>query len=62
MSSLRQPKLLDAKAMGKRIKRHRRTILSWAQKGMIPCQKMNARVILFEEFAVREAMRKRGMV
>ena len=51
----------SATVIAKNLGRTRQTILRWADAGLIPCTRINARVILFTPSQVKAAVTKQSL-
>jgi hypothetical protein len=51
---------VDARAIGQHCKRTRKTILTWARRGLIPCHRLGKRIVLFQLAEVADAIKQRG--
>lgn len=55
------PTIVRAAELAKILGRHKNTVLNWANQALIPCDRRNQRVLLFDVEAVRAAMAKNGL-
>ncbi len=51
-------KRLSATELAAELGYHPATIRRWARQGLIPCERVNKRVILFDLTAVEQALKK----